>query len=267
MTTVCDQMRRGAELVGRTSDVPVFLMHVPTSAETPTAYRLYRHELMRLGRFLIHLGGRTPSDAVLADTLDRYGQRRSALLEARGRLSPRRFAELLMTFNRDGPDGVEIPGPLEAETPSRDRKKPVALVGGPLMQHDLELFDVIEKTGGTVTLDATTSGERGLPASFDRRRLGDDPIGELVDAYFGHIPDAFRRPNSGLYRWLKQELAARDVRGIVFRRYLWCDTWHAEAQRMDEWTGLPMLAIDVDGESQVDGRAASRIQAFLETIQ
>ena len=83
---------------------------------------------------------------------------------------------------------------------------PLAIVGGPLMQRDRVLFDVVEECGGRIVLDATETGQRGLPGPFDRRRLTEDPLMELAQVYF-RIPDASRRPNSELYRWLKDELA------------------------------------------------------------
>ena len=90
--------------------------------------------------------------------------------------------------------------------------------------------------GGRVVLDATEGGQRTMPRRFDPARVASDPLQELADAYFDGIPDAFRRPNSRLYEWLGRELAARHVQGIIFRRYLWCDLWHAELQRLKQWS-------------------------------
>ena len=83
---------------------------------------------------------------------------------------------------------------------------PLALVGGPLMQRDRVLFDLVEECGGRIVLDATETGQRGVRGPFDRRRLLEDPLMELAEAYF-RIPDASRRPNSELYQWLKDQLA------------------------------------------------------------
>ena len=111
-------------------------------------------------------------------------------------------------------------------------------------------------------LDATETGERGLCAPFDRRRLRDEPLMELVDAYFGGIWDASRRPNSELYKWLKSELASRQVQGIIFRRYLWCDMWHAELGRLKDFSGLPVLDIDTAGDNNIERqRTENRIRA------
>ena len=259
MTTVCDQMRRAAELVSRDCRVPVFLMHVPATWETAAAHRFYVSELERLGRFLERLGGTPPSMKALAAVMDEYDSMRAKLRAARGGLTARRYAEALAAFHRYGTVEVD-------ELPASNPRSgvPLALVGGPLLVHHLDLFDLVETAGGHIVLDASSSGDRTMPAPFDRRRLADDPLLELADKYFGGIPDAFRRPNSELYRWLDHELEQRGVRGIVFQHYTWCDIWHAEAQRMKEWADVPMLILDADDSAVIEGHTVSRIESFLE---
>jgi benzoyl-CoA reductase/2-hydroxyglutaryl-CoA dehydratase subunit BcrC/BadD/HgdB len=144
---------------------------------------------------------------------------------------------------------------------------PVALVGGPLMSHHFSIFDVIERGGGTVVLDATESGERAMPLPMDRRSTRGDPFMTLADSYFGKIPDAFRRPNSRLYQWLERETAQRGVRGIILRYYTWCDKWHAELQRMKEWSQVPVLGVSAGAEEAMDGHTISRIESFLEMLK
>ena len=130
------------------------------------------------------------------------------------------------------------------------------------------MFDVVEDFGGRIVLDATETGERGMCARFDRRRLQLDPLIELSEAYFGSIPDASRRPNSQLYNWLKYELTGRGVRGIIFRRYIWCDIWHAELYRLKQWSGLPVLDMDVSGDQKtLSLQTTQRIGAFLEMLR
>jgi benzoyl-CoA reductase/2-hydroxyglutaryl-CoA dehydratase subunit BcrC/BadD/HgdB len=91
-------------------------------------------------------------------------------------------------------------------------------------------------------------------------------LAELVDAYFGTIPDAFRRPNSQLYLWLRDRLREREPKGVIVAAHVWCDRWRGEAQRLREWLGVPMLLLELDGASGVDGRAQSRLDAFLEVL-
>jgi benzoyl-CoA reductase/2-hydroxyglutaryl-CoA dehydratase subunit BcrC/BadD/HgdB len=85
--------------------------------------------------------------------------------------------------------------------------------------------------------------------------------------YFNHLPDAFRRPNTHLYEWLTRRCAELGVRGILFHHQLWCDTWHAEAQRMKEWLPIPRLSFQTGGESALGAHALSRIQAFMENLR
>ena len=108
---------------------------------------------------------------------------------------------------------------------------PLALVGEHLLEGDHDIFAIVEDAGGRIVLDATEQGERAVPPAFDVARLRCDPLGELVDSYL-RIPDAFRRPNAALYEWLGRAMQTRQVRGIVFRRYVWCDLWHAELERL-----------------------------------
>ena len=85
----------------------------------------------------------------------------------------------------------------------------LAILGGPLLETDCGFFDLIERAGGRVVLDATEGGQRTLPRPFDPARVAAEPLQELADAYFDGIPDAFRRPDTRLYEWLGRELAAR----------------------------------------------------------
>jgi len=142
----------------------------------------------------------------------------------------------------------------------------LAIVGGPLLEKDYAIFDLVEQAGGRLVLDATEGGERTLPAVFERERLKKNPLDELARAYFGTIPDVFRRPNDTLYEWLGEELAAREVRGILLHRYVWCDIWHAELARLKAWSSVPVLEIDECDDDASLGRTAGRIEAFLEML-
>jgi benzoyl-CoA reductase/2-hydroxyglutaryl-CoA dehydratase subunit BcrC/BadD/HgdB len=265
VTTLCDQMRRAFDVLTRRCDLPAFLMNVPHTWQTLAAQKMYVDELRRLGRFLIRLGGKPPSEQTLAEVMFAYDSARKSILEARSNQSARQYAETIAAFNRDGPSNMPN---KKLSTQPLNAGIPLAIIGGPMVKQDFEIFDIVEQSGGGIVLDATETGERGMCATFDRRGLRDNPLIELARAYFGSIPDASRRPNSELYHWLKQKLADRAVRGIIFRRYLWCDTWHAELSRLKDWTKLPVLDIDVGGDSRTQHiRTPNRIRAFLEMFQ
>jgi benzoyl-CoA reductase/2-hydroxyglutaryl-CoA dehydratase subunit BcrC/BadD/HgdB len=257
VTTLCDQMRRTAELLARQTATPVFLFNLPATWH-PAAVELYRAELARLGDFLVRVGGVAPTPETLTAVrrqLDRGYHRCRTLI---GALPAQAYADMLADFFADplAPPAVIIP--------RQQHGIPLALVGVPLLRDSFPLLARIESAGGRVVLQATESGELSLPAPWNE--LTADPVEELVHAYFGAIPHAFRRPNTQLYDWLAREFAARGVTGVIFLRYLWCDLWHAEVQRLREWTALPVLELDVSPESGALARMDTRIQSLLEML-
>ncbi len=264
VTTVCDQMRRGFDIIRR-SDIPSFLMNVPNIWQHSDAQKLYLEELSRLGRFLIGIGGKAPSNGDLAEIMLKYDSVRRLILAKKGHLSSRQYSEAIAKFNQDGKS--DIPKYITDKKLITDGI-PLAIIGGPLLREDFDIFDLVESCGGFILLDATETGERGMCAQFDHRRLHKAPLIELANAYFGSIPDASRRPNNQLYDWLERELVCREVRGIIYRRLLWCDIWHAELYRLKQCTDLPVLDIDVSGEGEaLSARSIQRIQAFVEMLR
>lgn len=260
LTTTCDQMRRAPDLFAERTEIPVFLMNVPATWQQAASHRTFRLELKRLGRFFQSLGG-TPSS--LPDVMRAYDEQRSALRALRGIVSARSFAKAIATLQATG----RAPTDLAPATPPAD-SKPIALVGGPLGAHAFCLFDLIAQYRGEVVLDGTETGERTLPRAFDRRRLCQDPLAELADAYFGSIPDVFRRPNSELYRWLRAGIRARRARGVLVVRHVWCDLWHAEVQRMRELLDIPVVDLDLGSDDRDPmERSRTRVQAFLEAVR
>jgi benzoyl-CoA reductase/2-hydroxyglutaryl-CoA dehydratase subunit BcrC/BadD/HgdB len=262
VTTLCDQMRRVFELLTRRTDTPAFLLNVPSTCQTVAARRLYLEELKRLGRFLVRLGGREPGKRELARTmLDHESARQRAL----GCAPHTDVSRACCPRSEGGTLSTRAPHTLSPAAAGAGI--PIAVVGGPLLQRDRVLFDIVEQCGGCLVLDGTETGQRGWCRPFDHRYVQDDPLLELAQAYF-EIPDASRRPNSGLYQWLKEKLAETGARGIVYHHYLWCDAWRAELARLKEWTPLPVLGLDSDGYGPTSlARLQSRVRAFLEMLQ
>ena len=262
LTTTCDQMRYAAGVVEQQGGPPVFLMNVPATWQSDAVRRLYVDELKRLGRFLVRLGGRFAGTTQLTSIMFEFDSRRSVLRSTRHHFTARQYAEAMAGLREESrsplPDAIRRPpGP----------GIPVAVVGGPLLEKHLSFLDLIEEAGGRVVLDATEGGERTLPATFDPLRVQADPLAELGRAYFESIPDVLRRPNEGFYRWLAAELAASRARGILFHRYVWCDTWHAEFARLRAWSPLPVIEVDACDDGDSSDRSAARIEALLEMLQ
>jgi benzoyl-CoA reductase/2-hydroxyglutaryl-CoA dehydratase subunit BcrC/BadD/HgdB len=235
VASTCDQMRRTVEHV-EADESRVFLMNVPAMWQTAGAQALYIDELQRLGRFLCRMGGRPCEKARLADVMREHEERRRGERAMAGKVDP----------------GGRVP---------------LALVGGALREQDGWLLECIEQAGGRVVLDATETGQRTLPAAFDVRRMEEDPVGELARAYFGTIPDVFRRPDTLLQDYLRQQVVVNGVRGILLVRYVWCDQWHAQFQRMKETTGLPVVEVDLGDQDHDLQRTRTRIESLVGILQ
>ncbi|MGA2749643.1 MAG: 2-hydroxyacyl-CoA dehydratase family protein [Verrucomicrobiota bacterium] len=139
--------------------------------------------------------------------------------------------------------------------------------GGPFCAPHWPLLDVIESAGGRVVLNATETGERSLSSANEPDAAGGDPFDALADASFNGIADAFQRPNTPLYSWLKPRLLARNVRGLVLWHFTGCDLWRAEAPTLRELTGLPVLLLEAGEGPGVSQRQVNRVEAFLETLK
>ena len=59
------------------------------------------------------------------------------------------------------------------------------------------------------------------------------------------------------------EVAQRHVRGVVVRRYVWCDHWHGELPRLRDELGVPLLDWDGTGtDPRARAGAIGRLEAF-----
>lgn len=264
MTTTCDQMRRARDVVAQRGAAPAFLMNVPTVRQSPSSRGMYLDELKRLGDFLVGLGGAAPSDEYLAEVMVSFGDARASLLAHEARMRPKRLAEAIMEFGETGRfDAVKEDDWGE----SPDGPVPVALVGGPLRKEDLAIFELVEESGGCIVLDASETGRAGMCRPFDRDNVRDKPLAELADAYFDGIRDISRRPNDRFYAWFTRECEHNGVHAVIVHRYIWCDLWHAEVERIRQRTGLPVLDLDVGGDESPDnGRTHTRVKAFMEML-
>jgi len=237
MTTLCDQMRRAFDLYQSQDARPAFLLNLPSTWQTAQARGLYADELKRLGRFLTRLGAHPPDPEALARIMCDYDDER-ARLRAQNQ-----------------------------STPAQTGQTHLALVGGPLLLRDNALLDMLEQCGASIALDATETGLLGSCRAFDPQAL-QDPFTELVNAYFDSIQHAGRRPNTGFYQRLNDDIQQHGIQGIIWRRYLWCDLWHAALAHAREALELPIMDLEVtDTLPRDQARLLNRVQAFVEMLK
>ena len=260
LTTACDQMRYAAAMLEVRGRGPVFLLNLPSTWQTPAVHSSTATSWAGSAGSscgLAVVGQAVPTCRGSCSTsIVRGGEKRTE--RERGR---RGNGEI-----RESASAAESP-PLPL-SPSPLLQSPWPLSAAHCWELTAQFFALVARAGGRVALDGTEGGQRALPRPFDRERVASDPFGELANAYFDGIPDAFRRPNTRLYEWLDRELAASGARGVILRRYVWCDLWHAESQRLKQWSPVPVLEIDVGPEDKAaPNRVQGRIEAFLETLR
>jgi benzoyl-CoA reductase/2-hydroxyglutaryl-CoA dehydratase subunit BcrC/BadD/HgdB len=228
-TTTCDQMRRLGDLVGAEAGGRGFVLNVPATAGSGISGPMYLAELKRLGRFLERNGGHAPGHDELVGCI--------------------------LRSEAGGPAG----GPAAAGGRIR-----LAVAGGPL--HDPGRFaERLAALGGELVLDATDGGERVRRGRVDRARLAQDPLAELARAHLD-MPSVHQRPNDRLLAWMRDRLRAHGVEGLILRRYVWCDLWHAEVARLAEVAGVPLLDLQIESEDDDSRRLAGRIESFIEML-
>ena len=228
LALTCDQMRRAFEVLCEQARVPCFLFNIPATWQTVQARRLYRDEIGRLGRFLVGLGGSAPSKEALAEQM------------------------LRQEYAIPSDNALNQSG-----------KIPLVMAGPHGMSGDSVWLNMIAQRSGGILLDCS------LPSNpvFDRRAMVQDPFSELADACFDNIQDVFQRPNSGFYKKLDRALRQSDIKGLIVRRYLWCDLWHAEIYRLKQWSPVPVLDLEIGNSPQDEKhRLATRIQSFMEMV-
>jgi benzoyl-CoA reductase/2-hydroxyglutaryl-CoA dehydratase subunit BcrC/BadD/HgdB len=224
----CDQMRRAFEVLQAHTNLPCFLFNIPATWQSVQARHLYRNELRRLGRFLEKLGGCSPS-----------------------------MERLQAQMRKDAASGDSG---LQQNKPCRI---PLALIGGHGRGAAEPWLSLLERAGGGIVLDCT----QPAAPEFDRRAIKDAPFTELAAGCFDAIQDIFQRPNSRFYQRLTAALQQNSIRGLILRRYLWCDLWHAEVYRLKQWAPVPVLDLELSGQADEDRhRLATRIESFLEML-
>ncbi|OHB57417.1 MAG: hypothetical protein A2Y07_04330 [Planctomycetes bacterium GWF2_50_10] len=231
-SSTCDQMRRAFDLFSFYSKVPSFLFNVPATWQNLTAQKLYRLELLRLGRFMQSIGGIEPSISALAGAF--------------------------------GTDNQVILGSRTCDTSS----KLVAVIGEHRLAQSSDLFNLIEQLGGRVVLDALGTSGCTSPAKIEMRSFYKDPLEEITSAYFGTIPSIFRRPNIMFYSWLRNAFVQNRPHGLLIQNFTWCDIWKAEIDVIKKQINIPVLEITIaDTNEYLQPSIINRIEAFMETLK
>lgn len=274
-TTSCDQMRRASEIISLQFSNPVFLFNLPSTWETKTAQNIYISELKRLSKFLLNNGGIEPTKEELIRTMIEFEHKRNLLRKSKNTLSPREFnINCLYYFDNDILEENQkvllhnyLIKPMDPQLTKDNNKIPLALVGDSLLKSCLEIFDIIEKFGGKIIIDATGSGERILPTPFSQQEIYEDPYKAFMKSYLFGITDIFQRPNIPFYNWLNKNISEKKIKGIIYYHYTWCDKWGAEAAYFRKSANCPVLTIEFNDEYPINMNILTQIESFIEILK
>jgi len=191
-STSCDQLRRGFDSALLAGQSHAFLFNLPATWQTEAASRMFRAELVRLGDFVLTIGGHRPSGDELLQEMERRRETRLRLLESVSATSAREFAEAAAQFHwgshgRDTLPPVRLSHARQAE----DESIPLALIGGPFLSQHWKWLDELEAVGGRIALNATEWGERSLGPASDEPMQGGPGARASSPAAFGVSPKAF----------------------------------------------------------------------------
>lgn len=236
-TTVCDQMRRGFDLFARNATLPTHLFNQPAMWKRTTHLKLYMYELDKLSLFLEELGGKRPGKNFLKATMLDYEEKRKK-------------------------EKVKKATTVEY----RENTFGIGLIGGPLTNHEAPLLEIIKEQGAQILFDSTEFSVENAPLQYDRRTITTSPFESLAQHWFEANHTIYQRPNTKFYQWLQQKIVQTSPRALIINRWIWCDFWHGETERIRNFSTIPVLVLDVNKNEAV-ARNRTRVEAFLESLQ
>lgn len=240
-TSVCDQMRRGYDLYRELSTTPIFLFNQPALWQRTSHIKLYVEELRKMSTFLQSIGGTVPNNCTLRDTMLRWESRRAG--------------EILSLQNDQ----------YSLQNVGNQPQFKVGLIGGPLISNLWQLTDQLVQRGGEAVFDLTEFSVEKAPTSYDRRELRANSFMHMAEKWFESNHSIYQRPNTRFYTKLKEKMESTKPDALILIRWIWCDFWHAETNRIEEFTKLPQLSIDVN-DNDAYARNKTRIEAFIESL-
>lgn len=236
-TTVCDQMRRGFDLFSSERTKPVHLFNQPALWKRSSHLKLFRYELQKLTPFFKKLGGIPPTNEMLKESMLYYEKKRIDELHRRNK--------------RVSPEKHSIG---------------IGLIGGPITKNEQKLLNKIMAKGTHILFDSTEYSCENAPIRYDRRALLESAFDHMTQQWFETNHAIYQRPNTKFYRWLQKKIRETNPRALILNRWIWCDFWSGETERIRTFSPVPVLILD-SNHNEATERNRTRILAFLESLQ
>jgi benzoyl-CoA reductase/2-hydroxyglutaryl-CoA dehydratase subunit BcrC/BadD/HgdB len=253
----CDMTRRLFQEMQRVTGIPVFQFQLPATRSRESAL-WFAGSVAELCDEAVKAGISRGYDQEAAlewelERIEAAGEIRSAAIS--WGVPPLELHRMLMDFfirNRfpkSIPSGSAVPSVK------------VAVTGSATGEGDETVPGILQKLGaGYLPLGCT--GLAGLPVTVP----ADGSPKSLALASFQDTRCIRNRPNSGVFTWTGEQMSSSGCSGLVLKTLSFCDLWHTEKERIRSLP-VPVLVLSSDLSPGEAGRAAVRLQAFVETLE
>lgn len=255
-STGCDMARRLLDIVMETTDIPVFLIHMPRTDN----FQIYSDEIDWLIQQLDDLF----NTRILKEIDSQIEQWEHARKKLRGLDTQRAdrvsgvstidFHRLACSYYQGTP--VEVHDVLETTSD----KPRVYMIGSELSYESGGFLSLLES-------DLSIVGDNvcGL-SQFLNVLISDASIQGIKQAYYRQTPCIYRRPNHKFYDDIMIRIKARSCHGVIGFTLDYCDSYEFELMRMERTFNVPVLRIRNDYAGEKTSQLRTRIAAFGEVL-
>ncbi len=275
-----NHVRAMMDVIDYHSPVEIFPYGIPHTKEE-IAFTYYLHGLRRLKEKLEDITGAIITETRLRQAIDLCNRERQLLKDIslmrksdQIPLSGREFVALNhASFVGDKLEVVKvleaIYEELKIQQNAAEKNPRVLLTGSTLAIGDNKIIDLIEEAGGVIAIEEFAEGIRPY---WEMVKPEGDLIEDLADCYFRRrIPPAWFRPGRERFDFLIQLAKDYRVSGVIWYELLYRESYKTESYYfptiLKKRTGLPMLTLESEYDTNEVGTLRTRIETFIEMIR
>ena len=264
----CDALQGlGSVLLDFVTDRPPVLTLYAPRTRRPVDLDYLVAEYQRLGASLVEAGGSEPTEQAWADAFAVEDAADQALRELYGRrvdlpLTDREFYTGVRAREYLLPEDFTE---MVAGLPVGPAPRPgVPIILGGIAADPPELLDVVNDAGAHVVADDLSTGTRRLlPVVTD-----DDPWRRLARAYLAGPVDPTRAdPIADRVQRLRDLVEETGARGVLAIAPPFCEPEQFYLPALRKGLDVPLLYLEHESGTEVDGQLVGRIEAFVETLE
>jgi benzoyl-CoA reductase/2-hydroxyglutaryl-CoA dehydratase subunit BcrC/BadD/HgdB len=244
--------------------------------DSPDGRRFYRASIQDLMGKIEKIGG-TITEESLRTSLELYASIRSLILElytlrfqGRAPLSAGDFHVVIQAGFVSPPEEYftmleQLLEEVRLGEPRNAEGVPL-LVSGSLIE-DLQVFDLIEESGGIVVADDLCTGYRHFYPPSGR---GDDALECIIDRYISRFPCPARTRAINRVPLLMDLLQRSGAHGVAFVFQKFCTPHLSDFPILREELakeGVPNFHVELDAAGIMEGQLRTRLQAFIEMLE